>query len=97
MDGELEPLEIGDMPEVIRIAEEVHATGRPRVLRRDHEEVAVVMPPTPVRHRRRLAGKPTSADDPLWAIVGIAHSGGPGDVSENKYKYLAEAYTPREE
>jgi excisionase family DNA binding protein len=37
-------------------------------------------------------GKATSADDPLWSIVGIGRSGGPGDVSENKRKYLAEAY-----
>jgi excisionase family DNA binding protein len=37
-------------------------------------------------------GRPTSAEDPIWNIVGIARSGGPGDVSENKYKYLAEAY-----
>jgi len=34
----------------------------------------------------------TSKDDPLWNIVGIGRSDGPGDVSENKYKYLAEAY-----
>lgn len=39
----------------------------------------------------RLKGKPTSESDPLWSIVGIAASGR-SDVSENKYKYLAEAY-----
>lgn len=40
------------------------------------------------------AGKPFTRDDALWDIVGIADSGpdGPTDVSENKYKYLAEAY-----
>jgi hypothetical protein len=36
-------------------------------------------------------------DDPLWDLVGIGHSGGPGDVSENKHKYLADAYTDTHE
>jgi hypothetical protein len=31
------------------------------------------------------------ADDPLWKLVGIGHSG-KGDISENKHTYLAEAY-----
>lgn len=39
-----------------------------------------------------IKGRPLTFDDPLWKLVGIARSGGPGDVSENKHKYLAEAY-----
>jgi len=46
--------------------------------------------------RRLPRGKPTSADDPLWNIVGIGnsveHGDGPTDVSGNKHKYLAEAH-----
>jgi len=42
--------------------------------------------------RRLPRGKPTSADDPLWSIIGIGRSDGPTDVSANKHKYLAEAY-----
>jgi len=42
-------------------------------------------------------GKPTNAEDPLWHIVGIGHSKGPTDVSENKHKYLAEAYAAEAE
>lgn len=33
-----------------------------------------------------------SHTDSLWNIVGIAASDGPGDVSGNKHKYLADAY-----
>jgi excisionase family DNA binding protein len=33
--------------------------------------------------------------DALWSIVGSFESDGPGDVSSNKHKYLAEAYMPR--
>jgi len=48
---------------------------------------------TPIKPvaKRRVRGKPTSGDDPLWKLVGIGHSGR-GDISENKHKYLAEAY-----
>lgn len=44
-----------------------------------------------------LAGKPTSADDPLWHIIGLWQSeeDEPTDVSQNKYQYLAEAYTSK--
>ena len=43
-------------------------------------------------------GEPTSEDDPLWDIVGMVTSeDGPTDVSENKYKYLAEAYADNHE
>ncbi|MCA1667151.1 MAG: hypothetical protein LC793_07085 [Thermomicrobia bacterium] len=42
-------------------------------------------------------GKPTSASDALWNIIGIAPSeeGEPTDVSQDKYRYLAEAYAPK--
>lgn len=39
-------------------------------------------------------GKPTSADDPLWNIVGIASTSEPTDASK-KHEYLANAYTPQ--
>jgi excisionase family DNA binding protein len=47
----------------------------------------VAEPPT----GRRKTGILT-ADDPIWDIVGMGRSEGPTDVSENKRKYLAEAY-----
>ncbi len=43
-----------------------------------------------------VRARPIRADDPLWDIVGMGSSGGPGDVSENVDKYLAEAYMPEE-
>ena len=42
-------------------------------------------------------GKPITADDPLWQLIGIGRSEGPTDVSQNKHKYLAEAYLPKRE
>ena len=36
--------------------------------------------------------EPTSDDDPLWEIVGIASIEGPTDLARNKHHYLAQAY-----
>lgn len=44
MAKELEPIEIGVMPEVVRLAEEVRASGAPRRLRRGGQDVAVLAP-----------------------------------------------------
>ena len=44
-------------------------------------------------------GEPFTAGDSLWDIVGIAgyDPDAPTDVSENKYKYLADAYADTHE
>src|SRR5579862_2582799 len=44
----------------------------------------------PKAKRGKRKSRHFSLNDPLWDIVGIGRSGGPGDVSENKYKYVAE-------
>jgi hypothetical protein len=55
-------------------------------------DVAELTPLKP-RVKRSVRGKPVTADDPLWKLVGIGHSV-KGDISENKHKYLVEAYLP---
>jgi hypothetical protein len=37
-------IEIGDLPEILRLAEEVHRAGEARILRRGGEELAMVVP-----------------------------------------------------
>lgn len=46
-----------------------------------------------------LEGTPISADDPLWNIIGLWQSDedGPTDVSQNKDRYLADAYALKPE
>jgi hypothetical protein len=83
-------IDISRMPELLSIAQEVRSTNEPRILQQDSEDVAMLTPITPVA-KRIVRGKPTSADDPLWKLIGIGHSG-KGDISGNKHKYLAEAY-----
>jgi hypothetical protein len=54
MTKELRPIDVSKVPELLRIAEEVGSTGEPRVLRRDHEDLAVVMPiARPARRGRK--------------------------------------------
>jgi len=60
MAKELVPLDISNIPELIRIVEEVRDTNSPRVLKRDSEDLAVLVP---VPSRRRRAGQtPTKSD-----------------------------------
>jgi|SRR5581483_371393 len=92
------PVDLAAIPELARLADEVRATGEPRVLRQEQDGVEVVIHLAPAP-RRRVAraprGRPTSADDPLWQIVGLGRSAGPTDVASNKHQYLAEAYDRR--
>ncbi|MFN0074394.1 MAG: hypothetical protein ACKVVP_23175 [Chloroflexota bacterium] len=95
MAKELKPVDITHTPEVLRLAEEVARSGIPRVLQRDQRDVAVISP-APSTSRRVRRSKPTSHEDPLLRIVGLASAEDfpdvPKDVSSNKHAYLAEAY-----
>ena len=90
MAKELKRIDIGSIPELLKLAQEVRTTNESAVLQQESEDVALLSPIKPVS-KRRVRGKPTTADDPLWKLVGIGHSGR-GDISENKHQYLAEAY-----
>lgn len=85
--------EIRSTAELLRLAQEVQTSKHPTVLTRDGEELAIVSPAKPARSKR-LKGKPTSKDDPLWRIIGIAAdpTDKVNDVSTNTNKYLAQAY-----
>jgi hypothetical protein len=69
MAHELPSIDISDQPELVRLAEEVRATNRPRVLRRDGEDLALLVP---------LGSGPAVSEESLgapeariWADVGI--------------------------
>lgn len=56
----IDPLDIDDTPDLVRLAEEVHHSHQPRVLRRDGEDLAMVVPlPRNATSRHK---KPTAAD-----------------------------------
>jgi hypothetical protein len=88
-------IDIGNMPELLSMAQEVHSTNEARILKHESEDLAMLTPIKLVA-KRAPRGKPTTPDDPLWKLVGIGHSG-KGDISENKHKYLADAYLHHKE
>ncbi len=57
----LRPIDISNVPELLRLVEEVRRTDEARVLRRDDEDVAILMPAKPGSKRKPRAAK-TPAD-----------------------------------
>lgn len=94
MAKELKPIDVSNVPELLRIAREVRETGESRLLKSDGEELAVLTPVQPPRRTRPRRGSLTK-DDPLFSLIGIGRSGIPGGVSGKKHEYLARAYRPR--
>jgi hypothetical protein len=97
MAKELKHIDITNRPELLQIVEEAASANEPIALEQENKIVAVLRPVKKARPARASRGKPLTKDDPLWDIVGMARSTGPGDVAENKYKYLADAYADRHE
>jgi hypothetical protein len=93
MEEDLSEIDVTNQPELLRIAEEVHASQEPRVLRRNHQDLAIVTPVRPTS-ARQSRGRRLDQHDALLSIVGLAGTleGEPADVSSNKHTYLAEAY-----
>jgi hypothetical protein len=58
MTSELSSMDISALPELVRLAEEVARTRRPRTLRRGSEAVAVLAP-TPAQSRRSRSARPS--------------------------------------
>jgi antitoxin (DNA-binding transcriptional repressor) of toxin-antitoxin stability system len=100
MAKEIRPVDVSNTPQILALARRVKETGEPLVLTQDDQGLAVLTPlasgDEPRRPRQKRTGIITK-DDSLWNIVGIGRSGGKGDISENKHKYLAEAYADRHE
>ena len=83
-------IEISRIPELLKLVHEVRQTNEPTILREERQDVALLTP-IKLAAKRSVRGKPTNADDSLWKLVGIGHSG-KCDISANKHTYLAEAY-----
>lgn len=95
---ETTPVDISNLPELLKLAEEVQTSRTPRLLKRGEDEIAVLSPVEPAvrpQQRRRRAG---SANPNEWLLrladiaADAARPDQATDVSSNKYKYLAEAY-----
>ena len=68
MAKEIKHIDISDTPELVRLAEEVQRSKQPHVLRRDSEDVAVVLPIT----ARTVAGRREQVMEArIWADAGV--------------------------
>ncbi len=60
------PIDITNMPDVVRIAEEVKPTNKPRVLKRDNTPLAIL---TPVKKKQSAQAKRKAIEETL-ALAG---------------------------
>jgi len=81
------PIDITNMPELVKIAEEVEATKTPRELKRENKTVAVIMPAkkAPARKKREK----TKADYEAFKSA----AGGWKDIDTDKL--IADIYASR--
>ena len=86
-------IDISQMPELLRIVQEVRSTNEPSILQQEREDLAMLSPVTP-KKRSQPKAKPVTTDDALFRLIGIGNSGIPGGVSGKKHEYLARAYRP---
>ncbi|MGH2457985.1 MAG: hypothetical protein ACRDIY_03870 [Chloroflexota bacterium] len=94
MARELKHVDIDDNPDLARIAEEVRATREPRALRRDGEDLAIVVP-AKLTTKQSESAQPVTRDDPLFQLIGIGESAIPGGISGKKHEQLARIYRRR--
>jgi len=87
---ELKPIDISETTDLLQLAETVRANNESYLLRRDSEDLAVLMPPRTRRQPDRRS-RPVAEDDALFELVGIGKSGIPGGISAKKHTYLLRA------
>ncbi len=85
-----ESVDISEWPELLRLVEEVRATGRPRALRREGETLAVIAPLSRASGRRLK--KRTLTPQALDAFRAAAGSWSDVDVD----RFLADVYAARD-
>ncbi len=71
MAKELKRIDIENVPELLRIVDEMRSTNEPRVLRRGSEDVAILLPARTARRRRATRSR-TKADHEAF----VASAGG---------------------
>ena len=85
---------ITSVPELLHLVEEVQRSQQPHLLKRQDEQLVLIVPVTPVKaaaQRKRRTGLLTK-DDPLFRSIGSGRSGIPGGISGRKYDYFRKAF-----
>ena len=87
-------IDIGSIPELLKLAQEVRRTNESAVLQQESEDLALLSPVLP-KKRSQTKAQPVTSDDALFRLIGIGKSGIPGGVSGRKHEYVARAYRPQ--
>lgn len=80
MASEYARIDISNVPDLLKLAEDVNRTRRPRILRRANEDIAVLMP---VHHAARRSTKHTPSAEDIAAFEAAA--GGWKDVDVDRF------------
>ncbi len=88
MDEDMSYIDISNVPDLLRLVEEVRTTRRPHILRKNSEDLAVLKPVAPARHRNKRAR--TRAD---YEAFRAAAGGWKGLVDTDKL--IADIYESR--
>lgn len=88
MADETESIDISNMPELLRLAQEVQSTNAPRILRNDREDLALLIPLTRARKRR---GRRAKAAEDHEAFIAAAGSWSDVDIDA----FIADIYESR--
>jgi hypothetical protein len=83
------PIDISNIPELVRIAEEVEATNKPRELRRDDTPIAIL---TPVKKKQPSQAKRKAIEEAL-ALAG-AWKDLPSDQMEEELDRIRHSSKP---
>ena len=78
---EMTPIDVTNTPELLQLAEEVRRNGQARVLRRDREDLAVVIPVSAAKRRARKTRTYSKEDDEAF----LASAGGWKDFDLEKF------------
>ncbi|MGI8552818.1 MAG: hypothetical protein ACR2PL_18830 [Dehalococcoidia bacterium] len=87
MAQQLQPIDIAGYPDLVSLIERAKAAHQPLTLRCNGDDVALLVPVASVDRQ----SKGLTEDDSLLSVIGIGESTGPGDVSSNKHRYVAQA------
>ena len=92
-----EAINVSNNPIMKQLVDEVFHSRQRKLLRDEETGAEVEVRPLGRKRSRIPRGKPTSAEDPMWRIIGMATGEGAADVAENHDKYLADAYADTHE
>jgi hypothetical protein len=87
-----ELIDVSDIPDVLRLVQEVARSGVPVILARDGDELAILTPASKPKDAARPGGDDADEADSLLNIIGIGESAEPTDIAKHKHEYLAQAY-----